>query len=239
MIARRCVLAMAAMLCVAQLASGERLFQRFRCVPRRHTCVTSNLCTSYVSPCFCYKYPIATFPNSGGGSTTLYMGERHDEGCPSLGNTEGYCDEPLTAYLMGPSDIESQDCLLCQCNTRYIPIVDDSLERAIHATDNPTFVPPIDVDDVLHTDFIEFEVAQDDWVRAKVFLVELPPETARSKTRLAGIGFEVETTTDTEPSYRVRMKYVERSTRDPYLFYVDRGGMRYGVVVTSQSVPAP
>ena len=140
---------------------------------------------------------------------------------------------------MGPPLIPSQNCLLCQCNSRYVPEADDSLNHTIRSDEKPTFVPPSRVEDVLHTDFIEFEVAQDDWVRAKVFLVELPPIATRTKTQLAGIGFEVENATDSEPSYRVRAKYVERSTRDPYLYYVDRGGMRYGVVLTSKSAPAP
>jgi hypothetical protein len=234
---RMCGVTIAIVLCATQVASAERFAGRSGRSRGGINCAVSAPCKPYISPCFCYKYPIATFPTGGGGMTTVYMGERHNEGCPpDPNNTEGYCDEALTAYLMGPAGIPTQNCLSCQCNARYESRDTSSLARPVAANHTPAYGLGVRE---LHWDYIEFEVSRDRWVRAKIFLVSLPPEAAGGRNRISGVGFEVESTSSTDPSYRVRSRYVERSTRDPYLYYVDQGGMRYGVIVSATSAPIP
>lgn len=230
-----------AMACVLVAGDTTWAARRERCRPTaccRPKCCTASAncsptrCTKpYVDPCYCLLEPIATYPVSGGGTETMYLGEKHDEGCAPV----GYCNAPLTVYLTHPqANKPSQDCSVpneCSLARKAPP---RCLREPVLADYEPRFVGNLeDVATIIKSDYLVFDSGPKGQIRAKVFLVELPRDDVirpNQPHRIVAIGYEVEEVAESEPTYPVDRKYVRLCEKNPCLYCVTVGGVTYGIV---------
>jgi hypothetical protein len=201
---------------------------------------TSELTENDEEPaCFCIKEALYTYPVSGGGTETLYLGERHDDGCPPIGS----CLSPVTVYTTSSNDsLLEEICANGECSSGYKAYASNAgLDRPVDADYMPAFVPALkDIAKVSEPEFIKLNAPDRGWISAVVYLVRIPEDEKMRPgrpARILAIGFEVEdedvAVANLEYSFKVPARYVERS-QNANMFYANAGGIVYAVLAVHQ-----
>ncbi len=187
---------------------------------------------SYVDPCYCRKEAIDTYSIGGGQFESRYLAERHDDGCPPVGD----CQAPVTITLTEPAGLPEQECSLDQCEYRMGLDKSRNSNKGLVEPVDPGYMPVFpgrlgQIAEIIHTDFLVFSSAPQGWVRAKVFIVKLPKsiEIRPGKpVRMLAIGYEVKTVLPT--AYEVERRDVQQCELNECQFFIDVGDVTYAVI---------
>lgn len=211
---------------------------------RRSRCRTSPCCAhavgvacgsptkdGRVDPCYCIKEEIENYPIGGGLFESRYLAERHDDGCPPMGD----CQAPVSVYITGAPELSEEECSLDQCNSRVgLQKSNAGLEKPVGAGYKPNFPKPLNkIAKIIHTDYLVFESREEGWIRAIVHIVWLPEDMEirpGQPARMVALGYEVEEVEATKPTYEVEWQHVHRCDQNECQYYVNVGSVTYAVM---------
>ena len=219
-------------------------YRTTRCTPQCYC--QPDLCYSYsyAVPCYCLLEDLFVI-YLGGGSTFVYLAERHEDGCS--GDPNGHCDSPTLVTVTQSSLVPAQDCEIPnQCSlARVTPRNADGLSHPLD--------PNFSLNDVTgrfryqpHIKHIAREIYEADIkfdhkvsgreVWAKVFLVKIPSHlrtvngvTNSHRERLVAIGAEVDP--HGRSAIELPKEYVKVSRKHDYIYQVKHDDVKYSIFI--------